>query len=233
MTAARGVRYLLRNGLDYINYQQYDRALKFLREAETRGKELNDAEKLALKQGIERAQRGLREASNAQSPYAVSERSGHRNGFNPAKPDSQVVSNTDPLGRPARRSDTDRPSKNNVMGSEGEDQGEPIRLASGEVASNDQPLSQSDNSSRSTRTRAKLLGAEQPVRMPEIPKLPSDSQLADPMDTGAMPSPSGAADQGMVDAAPKTARENTTLRRPGVADAIESAEPTPPARPAI
>jgi hypothetical protein len=35
MTATRGARYLLRNGLDYLSYQQYDRALRFLREAET------------------------------------------------------------------------------------------------------------------------------------------------------------------------------------------------------
>ena len=36
MTVTRGARYLLRNGLDYLSYQQYDRALKFLREAEAR-----------------------------------------------------------------------------------------------------------------------------------------------------------------------------------------------------
>src|SRR5262249_44147239 len=38
---ARGARYLLRNGWDYINYQEYERALSFLREAETRKAELN------------------------------------------------------------------------------------------------------------------------------------------------------------------------------------------------
>ena len=37
MTATRGPRYLLRNGLDYLSYQQYERALKFLREAEALG----------------------------------------------------------------------------------------------------------------------------------------------------------------------------------------------------
>ena len=36
MSATRGARYLLRNGLDYLNYQQYERALKFLRQAESR-----------------------------------------------------------------------------------------------------------------------------------------------------------------------------------------------------
>ncbi len=49
---ARG-RYLMRNGLDYLNYQQFERALKFLRDAEARQKELTDPERLMLKQGIE------------------------------------------------------------------------------------------------------------------------------------------------------------------------------------
>ena len=30
---SRGARYLLRNGLDYLQYQQYERALKFLRKS--------------------------------------------------------------------------------------------------------------------------------------------------------------------------------------------------------
>ena len=68
MTVTRSARVLLRNGLDYLSYQQYDRALKFLRDAEARVNqqkslkikkellELNDAEVLALKQGIETAE---------------------------------------------------------------------------------------------------------------------------------------------------------------------------------
>ena len=36
MTVTRSARVLLRNGLDYLSYQQYDRALKFLRDAEAR-----------------------------------------------------------------------------------------------------------------------------------------------------------------------------------------------------
>src|SRR3954462_4085448 len=38
---ARGARYLLRNGWDYITYQEYERALGFFREAEARKAELN------------------------------------------------------------------------------------------------------------------------------------------------------------------------------------------------
>ena len=58
---ARGARHLLRNGWDYITYQEFDRALVFFREAERRQKELTDVERIKLQQGIERAQRGVRE----------------------------------------------------------------------------------------------------------------------------------------------------------------------------
>ena len=34
MVVTRGARYLLRNGLDYLSYKEYERALKFLRKAE-------------------------------------------------------------------------------------------------------------------------------------------------------------------------------------------------------
>ena len=110
MSVTRGARYLLRNGLDYLSYQQYDRALKFLRDAEARineqktrtdqrGRkvplELNSAEMTALRQGIESAQRGLRRASNAESPYALSERSRPGNGFAPATPSSRLAARGD------------------------------------------------------------------------------------------------------------------------------------------
>ena len=92
MAATRGARYLLRNGMDYINYQEYERALKYLREAEARQKELNDTEKLTLKQAIERAQRGLREAVGSHEPYSLSSRSRRPGGFAPAKPENQIAS---------------------------------------------------------------------------------------------------------------------------------------------
>ena len=91
MAATRGARYLLRNGLDYINYQEYERALKYLREAEARQKELNNSERLTLKQAIERAQRGLREAVGSEAPYALSQRTRRPGGFAPAKPDTQIA----------------------------------------------------------------------------------------------------------------------------------------------
>ncbi len=87
----RGARYLLRNGLDYIQYQQYERALKYLREAESQEKELTNGERQELHRGIEQAQSGLRAAADAATPYALSDRSGSsgRSGFAPAHRDTQ------------------------------------------------------------------------------------------------------------------------------------------------
>ena len=59
--AARGPRLLLRNGWDYIGYQEYERALAFFREAQFRDKELNETERRKLNEGIDRAQRGIRD----------------------------------------------------------------------------------------------------------------------------------------------------------------------------
>ena len=95
MSSTRGARYLLRNGLDYLDYGEYQRALKFLRETESRQNELNDAEIIVLKKSIERAQRGLREAADVASTYALSDQGRNRNGFNPARPDTRAGSEKD------------------------------------------------------------------------------------------------------------------------------------------
>jgi hypothetical protein len=71
MTASRGARYLLRNGLDYINYREYSRALRYLRAAESKQNELEAPELKALKQGIEQAQRGLRETGDPRTGLAA------------------------------------------------------------------------------------------------------------------------------------------------------------------
>jgi hypothetical protein len=65
MAASRGARHLLRNGTDYLSYQEYERALEFFREAEKKKEELSTAERQTLKLGIESAQKGMREAANA------------------------------------------------------------------------------------------------------------------------------------------------------------------------
>ena len=182
MTTSRGARYLLRNGLDYLGYQQYDRALKFLREAETRKKELNDAEKLALKQGIERAQRGLREASDAQSPYALSERSQHRSGFSPAKAETQVAAGATQATLPASKTRIKRAGQPDRLANDGDDQGEPIRLASGETP--DVSIPQNSVSPRSASTTRPEL--DQPRTFPEIPKLSAASQRLELTENGPL-----------------------------------------------
>jgi hypothetical protein len=173
MTTSRGARYLLRNGLDYLGYQQYERSLKFLREAETRKKELNDAEKLALRLGIERAQRGLREAADAQSPYALSERSRHRNGFSPANPETWVTAGTSQVTLPTRKTKTSQTGQLSSMGSDVEDQGEPVRLVSGETPGD--AISRYTNNIRSPQTIQPDLNPAGPI--PKIPKLLAASQL--------------------------------------------------------
>jgi hypothetical protein len=186
MTPSRGARHLLRNGLDYLNYQQYERALKFLRDAEARQKELNEAEKLALKQGIERAQRGLREAADAESPYAKSERSRRRSGFAPAPAEMPVATNAAQTKLPDQRSMTNRQALRAPLASDGDDQGEPIRLASSETPVGN-PTSEANpaTSPSPTSNVAPPIASEpqQPPSMPEIPQIPPVSQLADPTET--------------------------------------------------
>ncbi len=65
MFASRAPRYLLRNGLDYLAFREYARALSFFRAVEVRQAELTDADRDTLKKGIARAQQGIREAVNA------------------------------------------------------------------------------------------------------------------------------------------------------------------------
>ena len=56
---ARTARTLIRNGWDFITYQEYDRALAFFKEAESRKAELTDADRLKLKQGIAKARQAM------------------------------------------------------------------------------------------------------------------------------------------------------------------------------
>ncbi len=168
-SANRGARYLLRNGLDYLSYQQYERALKFLRDAEAKQKELNAAEKLALKQGIEKAQRGLREAADAETPYALSDRTRHKGGFRAAKPETEIAAGAE---KGSSKKGVSRASKRVDSPASGDEQGEPIQLASGETT---------DGPAASTAAPAPVqaqvgapapLASTQPRALPEIPKLP-------------------------------------------------------------
>ena len=129
MSSTRGARYLLRNGLDYLDYGEFQRALKFLRETESRKNELNDGEILVLKKSIERAQRGLREAADVASPYALSDQARNRSGFNPSRPEARTASQYSTPKMPERRKSAPNqlnPPKPNVSDS---DEGESIQLA--------------------------------------------------------------------------------------------------------
>jgi hypothetical protein len=191
MTATRGARYLLRNGLDYLSYQQYDRALKFLRDAEARvdqqkvrkvQKELNDAEVLALKQGIDAAQRGLRRASDAESPYALSDQSRPSHGFTPAKPMTRLAANSNQARSPDRMVKATSPAPPNLLGSDGDEKGEPIRLASGETSVNDKSTQTSPAPNSINNKNAPTVGHaefDEPANIPETPQIPTVSRLPD------------------------------------------------------
>ena len=61
--AQRSARQLLRNGLDYLDtYKDHDRALVFLREAQSRPDGLDDREVKALADGLDRAEQARAEA---------------------------------------------------------------------------------------------------------------------------------------------------------------------------
>jgi len=170
MAATRGARYLLRNGLDYINYQEYERALKYLREAETRQKELSNSERLTLKQAIERAQRGLREAVGSQAPYALSQRTRRPGGFSPAKPDTQIAA------RPSIAPPQGREPLVRMPNREGDDQGQPIRLTGGEIASpipSPPPASATPAPVSGEMPQPLAIAADQAAQPSGISKLPS------------------------------------------------------------
>jgi hypothetical protein len=199
MSVTRGARYLLRNGLDYLSYQQYDRALKFLREAEARvndqtahktdqkGRkvqvELNAAELTALKQGIEAAQRGLRRASNAEASYALSDKSRTGNGFTPAKPSTQLAARNNQSDAPNRKTRAAASTPTSLIANDGDDdQGHPVRLASGELPSSAEPapLSLAVRAAANSNSAASDSAApDEPANIPETPKIPVASPLPD------------------------------------------------------
>ena len=126
----------------------------------------------------ERAARA-RNATDAEAPYALSDRSRPRNGFTPAGPETRIAATTNPLNPPARRARTSSPAQPNPLDSDASDQGEPIRLASSESpitqpsaeTASSPPLTEAGNAGSSVAT--------QPTNGPEIPQLPTVSQLPD------------------------------------------------------
>ncbi|MGA7501389.1 MAG: hypothetical protein WBX00_32045, partial [Isosphaeraceae bacterium] len=223
MAATRGARYLLRNGLDYINYQEYERALKYLREAETRQKELNNSERRTLKQAIERAQRGLREAVGSQAPYALSRRTRRSGGFSPARPDPQTAAKPSVSPPQGREPLVRTPNR------EGDDQGQPIRLTGAEIASpipSPSPASATPAPVTGEMPQLLPIAADQPAQLSGMSKLPS-----------ATGSPEAIAEKftKIADPPPQPAADSTTLASTPAAkpklDAATAADLLPPLPP--
>jgi hypothetical protein len=225
MTATRGARYLLRNGLDYLSYQQYDRALKFLREAEARidqqkgrkvQKELNDAEVLALKQGIDAAQRGLRRASDAESPYALSDHSRPGHGFTPAKPTNRLAANDNQARSLDRRAKATSVAPPSMLGSDGDEQGEPIQLASGETPVNNESTQINPAPNSVNDKNALAVGHaefDEPANMPETPQIPTVSRLPDLTEANGSDRLVAADDQATVKPEPLSSRAPAVFGR--------------------
>ncbi len=243
MTVTRSARVLLRNGLDYLGYQQYDRALRFLREAEARinqqksskgQKELNDAEVLALKQGIETAQRGLRRASDAESPYALSDQSRPANGFTPSKPATQVAENTKQAEAPNRNQQATAPARSGSLGSDGDEQGEPIRLASVEAPVSAKPATETPGTRLADNAKPTAIAhseSEEPTTTPETPQIHAVSRLPDLTEANGSDRLVAADDQGTVRA--EAAVEPAPTKLPTLVPAPDAAPPVQDGSPKI
>ena len=167
-------------------------ALKFLREAEVRitdqktrkvQMELNEAEVTALKQGIEAAQRGLRRASNAESPYALSDKSRPANGFTPAKPLAQLAAHGNQTNAMNRQAKATPVAPRNPLASDDDDErAQPVRLASGERPLGDEPAELDPMARAVSNNNSPAPGSvnsDGPANMPEAPQIPLVSRLPD------------------------------------------------------
>ncbi len=228
-SGARGARYLMRNGLDYLNYQQFERALKFLRDAEARQKELTDPERLMLKQGIERAQDGLRAAADVGSPYALSEQSRPRSGFTAARPEIAVAQRDTPAAVPART--YRRPSRPSLPPSNDDLPGEPIRLASTDATVQERPTKPTlagpaGNPSPPIDVQAAAVAEIPALSAPEIPTL-----TAVPQPSGPAPRPMPS-DPAIAEVAAATSDPTVTSAPIESPAPISTPAPEPIARPA-
>lgn len=112
MAASRGARSLMRNGADYLDYGEPERALELLREAEARQFELTAEERTQLNQAIVRARQAIRagDAPGTKAPVTVRTTRSRRAG--------SIVLNTPPAMPPLPGAGSPAP--------------EPIQLTSGE-----------------------------------------------------------------------------------------------------
>ncbi len=241
MMSSRAARYLLRNGLDYLNYREYDRALNFFRVIETRQGELTDQERQQLRKGIARAQQGKREAVNG--PHVVAHPQGR-----PTNPPGAFA-----LAKPAT---TARPSAGRPLAPE------PVQLTSGTMPAADIALASTPTPSPNAGVPSAPAPLDSPVavvappstpdglELPTLPAAPPESlfELAMPA-AGTTPMPAApvgpATPQPQVAPAPGPAADQASplelpilgspapVQAPALDPAATPAEATSPALPSI
>src|SRR5208337_3083186 len=152
-----------------------------------------------LKQAIERAQRGLREAVGSQAPYALSHRTRRPGGFSPARPDTQTAAKPSVSPPQGREPLVRTPNR------EGDDQGQPIRLTGAEIASpipSPAPASATPAPVSGEMPQPLPIAADQSAQLSGMSKLPS-----------ATGSPEAIAEEftKIADPPPQPAADSTTL----------------------
>ena len=187
---------------------------------------------LALKQGIEAAQRGLRRASDAESPYALSDQSRPGKGFTPAKPATLIAENSKQTKSENRSPKTTPPGPASVLGSDGDEQGDPIRLASGETPISAQAAAAIPGPTSADHTNAPALAhseSEAPMAMPESPTIPTVSRLPDLTEANGSDRLVGADDQNTAPKAKPAVIDLETV--PSSAPAGNTGQPVDPGAP--
>jgi hypothetical protein len=206
--ANRSARYLLRNGVDYLNYQEYTRALRFLRAAESREKELNADELRTLKQGILQAQRGLREP-------APSDRLARSR-----RPGALAVASP-PAGQPTAR---DNDGIQLAAATRSDDRLPPLPDAN--------PAFDQDREPAAVRTASPAPSPTTPPASVAPTALPEPTPLGAPSDAASKPSQPAGPELPPIRDLPPVAPEQLPTMPPGPsAEPIRArAEATPPAR---
>jgi hypothetical protein len=205
--AQRSARQLLRNGLDYLDtYQDHERALVFLREAQSRPDGLDEKEVKALADGLDRAQAAQAEAGPA---VAVARRSVVRR----------------PIGSVASSSSR-RPKREALASAETE----PIRRVSAEKVEPAEPPAMDLPELPATMPIPAAPPSDPPAGLDEPPS------LGTPESSRAVSMVKPAAKAAVKPAAPKTAAEPIYLTssaqdEPPKADAPKAPADAPASRP--
>jgi hypothetical protein len=206
---------LLRNGLDYLAYHEYARALSFLKAVEARKDELNETELQSLKKGIAQAQQGMREAVN--SPKVIAQGKGRP----PAQPGSIALAKapTDTIQRTSVDLPTAPPVRSSRSGP-----ALPAPIAPMAVLPDPEPASTVTIAMADKPAAAST--ASTPLPSPpggvDLPPLPDSSTVGLP----ELPSPP--AQSATVDTSAIPAQSPSTVELPPAAPAPLPSGPPPP-----